>query len=83
MPLTLAQFVGYFEYECERSGFCIGGGKPVDLTYASFSSRMEAICGPRKQSGIYDKGGGFGWCRYQQILNGSFSAVSKPVFARK
>ena len=27
--------------------------------------------------------GEVGWCRYQQTLNGSVSAVSKPIFAGK
>ena len=35
------------------------------------------------QSGTYDPRGEGIWCWYQQTLDGSFSAVSKPNFATK
>ena len=35
-----------------------------------------------RQSRTYDRGGGRGG-KYEQILTGSFSAVSKPMFASK
>ena len=39
--------------------------------------------GKGDQSVIYGLGGGVVGCRYQQTLNSSFSAVSKPIFATK
>ena len=74
---AILPFFGGLGSEAQPDTLCLGGSR----TYAELvlAWNLAQLRNGVFQSGTYDPGGVVG--RYQQTLNDSFSAVSKPIFA--